>query len=376
MKILIYGGSFDPVHQGHKKLLAAALKAIKPDMCYVFVAYNSPHKELSQTPYSLRKKMAQTALMPLSKNIIFDDFEFKKQRKVYTFETVKYVKQKYPEAEIFILVGTDCALTLSAWKNAEYNFKNAAFVIGLRQGFKMPKAEYKAIILKDVLPKISSTSLRLQIMLNGKTSKIIPYEIAEIINKNSLYGLDIHTWLQAHLKTPRFNHTLAVAKEAAALAQKYNINPAQAALAGLLHDSGKSLTKEQMVAYAKKHKLKVKDFEDLCKNAPSLLHANISARLAKTLFKVKDENILQAIARHTLGASNMTVLDKILMIADMSAKGRRPQDIKFIKNSLKKSLDDGLLAAEKVKLLYTVKTNKWLAPQGIRLWNESISKNK
>lgn len=376
MKILIYGGSFDPIHQGHKKLLAAALKTIKPDVCYVFVAYNSPYKELSQTPYSLRKKMAQAAFKPLCKNIVFDDFEFKKQRKVYTFETVKYIKQKYPKAEIFILVGTDCALTLHAWKNAEYNFKNATFVVGLRQGFKMPKAQYKAIILKDILPKISSTSLRLQIMLNGKTPKIMPPEIAEIINKNSLYGLDIHTWLKEHLKAPRFNHTLAVAGEAAALAQKYNVNPAAAALAGLLHDSGKSLTKEQMVSYAKKYKLQVEDFEQLCQNAPSLLHANISAHLAKTLFKVEDEDILQAIARHTLGASEMTVLDKILMIADMCAKGRRPNDIKLIKAALKKSLDEGLLVAEKVKMLYTVHTEKWLAPQGIRLWNETVSKNK
>ena len=376
MKILIYGGSFDPIHQGHKKLLAAALKEIKPDLCYVFVAYNSPYKELSQTPYLLRKKMAQAAFMPLYKNIIFDDFEFKKQRKVYTFETVKYIKQKYPKAEIFILVGTDCALTLDVWKNAEYNFKNATFVIGLRQGFKMPKPQYKAIILKDVLPKISSTTLRLQIMLNGKTPKTMPAEIAEIINKNLLYGLDIHTWLKMHLQTPRFNHTLAVAKEASALAQKYNISPAQAALAGLLHDSGKSMTKEQMVAYAKKHKLKVEDFDALCKNAPSLLHAEISAHLAKTHFKVEDKNILQAIARHTLGASDMTVLDKILMIADMCAKGRRPNDIKLIKAALKKSLEAGLLAAEKVKMLYTVQTNKWLAPQGIRLWNETVSKSK
>lgn len=376
MKILIYGGSFDPLHQGHKKLLAAALKKIKPDLCYVFVAYNSPYKEISQTPYALRKEMALKAFAPLFKNIIFDDFEFKKQRKVYTCETIKYIKQKYPKAEIFVLVGTDCALSLPAWKNAEYNFKNATFVVGLRQGFKMPRPQFKAIILKDVLPKISSTSLRLQIILKGKTPKTIPSEIAEIINKNLLYALDIHVWLKEHLKAPRYNHTLAVAKEAAALAEKYNIDMGKAALAGLLHDSGKGLTKEQMVVYAKQNKLKIEDFDDLCQYAPALLHADISAHLAQKQFKVQDKEILQAIARHTLGAQDMTALDKILMVADMCAKGRRPQDIKFIKNALKKSLNDGLLAAEKVKLLYTVQTNKWLAPRGIKLWNESILKNK
>ncbi len=376
MKILIYGGSFDPVHQGHKKLLTSAIKEIKPDLCYVFVAYNSPYKELSQTPYALRKEMAKKAFAPLFKQIIFDDFEYKKQRKVYTYETVKYIKQKYPKAEIFILVGTDCAAAVSSWKEAEYNFQNATFVIGLRQGYKPVKPKFKAHILKGVLPKISSSTLRLQIMLNGKTPKTVLPEIAEIINKNSLYSLSLHAWLKTHLKAPRYNHIVAVAKEAVILAKLYGIEPQKAALAGLLHDAGKSLTKQEMVIYVQKNKLKIKDFFALSKFAPALLHAEISAHIASQKFGIKDKEILQAISRHTLGAKNMTVFDKILMISDMCAKGRKPQDIKLIKSALKKSLDEGLLAAEKVKLMYTVQTNKWLAPQGINLWNETVSKKK
>lgn len=376
MKILIYGGSFDPLHNGHKKLLSSALKEIKPDLCYIFVAYNSPYKEFSQTPYSLRKEMAKRAFSALSKNIIFDDFEYKKRRKVYTFETVKYIKQKHPGVEIFILVGTDCAATVTEWKEAAYNFQNATFVIGLRQGYKAVKPKFKAHILKGILPKVSSTNLRLQIMLNGKTPKIIAPEIAEIINKKSLYTLGLHTWLRTHLKAPRYNHVLAVAKEVVNLAKIYGIDLQRAALAGLLHDAGKSLTKEQMIAYAQKNKLQIKDFSAISKFAPALLHAEISAHIANKKFGVTDEDILQAICRHTLGAKDMTVFDKILMIADMCAKGRRPQDIKLIKNALKKSLEEGLLAAEKVKLMYTVQTNKWLAPQGINLWNETVSKKK
>ncbi len=376
MKILIYGGTFDPVHNGHLKLFSSAIKEIQPDLCYVFVAYNSPYKEVSQTPYNLRKKMAQKVFAPLRKNIIFDDFENKKHRKVYTYETLKYVKQKYPKAEIFILVGTDCAAALADWKNAEYNFKNATFIIGLRPGFKAVKPNFSAHFLKGVFPKISSSALRLQIMLNSKTPKAISPEVAKIINENLLYTLHIHKWLKEHLKAPRFNHVLAVAKEAASLAKTYGIDAEKATLAGLLHDAGKSLTKDQMVAYAKKYKLKVEDLKELSKYAPALLHADISADIANKQFGIKDKEILQAIARHTLGAKDMTIFDKILMIADMSAKGRRPQDIKLIKGALKKSLDDGLLAAEKVKLIYTVNTNKWLAPQGIMLWNDTVSKKK
>ena len=340
MKILIYGGTFDPVHNGHLKLFSSAIKEIKPDLCYVFVAYNSPYKEVSQTPYILRKEMAKQVFTPIHKNIIFDDFEYKKHRKVYTCETVKYIKQKYPKAEIFILVGTDCAATLNTWKNAEYNFKNATFVIGLRPDYKAVKPKFKAHILKGTFPKISSSALRLQIMLNGKTPKTILPAVAKIINNNLLYTLHIHKWLKEHLKAPRFNHVLAVAREAGALAQIYGIDAEQAALAGLLHDAGKTLTKDQMVAYAKKHKLKIKGFEELSKNAPALLHADISAHIANKQFAVKDGAVLRAISRHTLGGQNMSTFDKILMVSDMCAKGRRPQDIKLIKNALKKSLNN------------------------------------
>ena len=183
------------------------------------------------------------------------------------------------------------------------------------------KPTFKAHFLKGVFPKISSSDLRLQIMLNGKTPKVILPEVAKIINGNLLYALHIHKWLKEHLKAPRFNHVIAVAKEAASLAKKYSIDVEKAALAGLLHDAGKSLSKDQMVAYAKKHKMKIENFEELTEYAPALLHADISAHIANKQFAVQDKLILQAIARHTLGAKEMTIFDKILMISDMCAKG-------------------------------------------------------
>lgn len=375
MKILIYGGSFDPVHKGHLALLSSAIKEIKPNKTYIFTSYHCPYKNRHATSYAIRKEMAQKVFSTL-KNVVFDDFELKKKRKVYTYETVKYIKKLYPNAQIFVLIGSDCLSTLHKWKHAHYSFKNATFVIGTRGGdVGAYKVDFNHHFLKGVFPQFSSTDIRVNTMVHGHAPKNILPQVSSAINKNLLYGLNCHKFLKLRLKKPRYNHVISVCKEAVLLAKTFGCDIERAALAGLLHDAGKSMSKDEMVAYANKNKIKVQNFKDICKNAPALLHAEISAHIAHTVFGVQDRGVLNAISRHTLGAKKMSTLDKILMIADMSSRGRRPQDIKKIKVALKKSFNAGLLAAEEVKLIYTVSTHKWLAPRGIKLWNESILKN-
>ena len=106
-----------------------------------------------------------------------------------------------------------------------------------------------------------------------------------------------------------------------------------------------------------------------------MLHADVSADLAKKLFKVKKQNVLNAIKYHTLGRLNMTLEEKILFVADMSSKDRRYAEARKVHQEALKSLDEGMKAALRVKLLFTVQTGKWLAGAGIKLWNEIISKS-
>ena len=74
MKILVFGGSFDPVHKGHVAMLKKALEHLKPDVAHIVPAYQSPFKAKSPTPFKLRMQMAKAAFAPLGKNLIFDDY--------------------------------------------------------------------------------------------------------------------------------------------------------------------------------------------------------------------------------------------------------------------------------------------------------------
>lgn len=375
MKILIYGGSFDPVHKGHYAILKAACSYIKPDKVHIFTAYQSPFKEKSPRPFALRKQMAMEALSSIYPNIIFDDFEQEQKRIVYTYETIKRVKKLYPKCQVYLLVGTDCLNDLPRWKNADYIFKNSIIVAGKRKGFTFKTQDFKYLLLDGNFPLISSTNIRLAILSNGLLPNSLLAPTEERIEKNLMYGLDLHKWLENHLKPKRYLHVKLVAQASVELGRIYGANLEDCALAAILHDCGKSMSNEDLINYAVKNNLRVRDFKEICKFSPSLLHSEVSWHIAKTLFKVKNTDVLNAVRHHTLGRKNMSLLEQIIFISDMASKDRKIRDARKVKQAALNSLQAGVFAAMKVKLEWTILNSKWVAPAGIEFWNELCLNN-
>ena len=129
--------------------------------------------------------------------------------------------------------------------------------------------------------------------------------------------------LQESLKPSRFEHTVGVCYTAASLAMCHGYDIAKARLAGMLHDCAKGYTEEELMQYAKNHELEISPSE---KNSPHLLHAKVGAHLAQFEYGVEDEEILQAIRFHTTGKPDMTVLEKIVFIADYIEPNRKMLD--------------------------------------------------
>ena len=375
MKILIYGGSFDPVHKGHYAILKAACSYIKPDKVHIFTAYQSPFKEKSPRPFALRKQMAMEALSSIYPHIIFDDFEQEQKRIVYTYETIKRVKKLYPKCQVYLLVGTDCLNDLPRWKNADYIFKNSIIVAGKRKGFTFKTQDFKYLLLDGNFPLISSTNIRLAILSNGLLPNSLLAPTEERIEKNLMYGLNLHKWLENHLKPKRYLHVKLVAQASVELGRIYGANLEDCALAAILHDCGKSMSNEDLINYAVKNNLRVRDFKEICKFSPSLLHSEVSWHIAKTLFKVKNTDVLNAVRHHTLGRKNMSLLEQIIFISDMASKDRKIRDARKVKQAALNSLQAGVFAAMKVKLEWTILNSKWVAPAGIEFWNELCLNN-
>ena len=118
----------------------------------------------------------------------------------------------------------------------------------------------------------------------------------------------------------RFEHTLGVEYTAAALAMCYGASVEDARLAGLLHDCAKCLTDEKRLSICKKNDIPVTEME---MRTPFLLHAKVGAFLAKEKYGVGKQDILNAILYHTTGHENMSLLEKIIFVADYIEPGRK-----------------------------------------------------
>ena len=121
------------------------------------------------------------------------------------------------------------------------------------------------------------------------------------------------------LDSKRYEHTQGVAYTSAALAMRYGEEVQKAELAGLLHDCAKCLDNEKKIHICKKNDISISDAEQ---RNPFLLHAKVGGHLAKTKYKIDDEDIINAILYHTTGRPGMSLLEKIVYIADYIEPGR------------------------------------------------------
>lgn len=119
--------------------------------------------------------------------------------------------------------------------------------------------------------------------------------------------------LKKELDSERYEHTLGVSYTAASLAMRYEANIYQAQLAGLLHDCGKCIPDHKKIEICDKDKVAITDFE---RENPFLIHAKLGAHLASKIYLIDDEEILNAITYHTTGRPEMSLLEKIVYIAD------------------------------------------------------------
>lgn len=126
-------------------------------------------------------------------------------------------------------------------------------------------------------------------------------------------------WLTENVPVSRVNHIVRVEQMAVDLAVHYKVDHHKAAMAGLMHDLAKYFKPHKLLQMAHKEGLEV---DEVMEANPHLLHADVSAIVARDTFGVEDKEVLQAIANHTLGRPGMSVLCSIVFLADSLEPGR------------------------------------------------------
>lgn len=151
---------------------------------------------------------------------------------------------------------------------------------------------------------------------------------------------DIKRNMEKRQEPARFEHTMGVSYTAAALAMRYGYDIKKAQLAGLLHDCAKHYSEDKILQSCEKYNISMTDVE---KQNPFLLHAKLGAFLAMHKYHVEDEEIIGAILVHTTGKPDMTLLDKILYVADYIEPGRdKAPNLEEIRKLAFTDLDEAL----------------------------------
>lgn len=205
-KIGLFGGSFDPIHLGHVEIAQMAIKEIPLDILVVMPAGKAPHKNGAFFSDELRLKMTQAAMADLNDNrIIVSDWEVKQAqvngKTSFTVDTMRYLKKKYPGAELYLILGTDMFNTLSTWKDPEIIAANMKLVLVNRRGEKLYKprrkkdSEYIKIYSPDVVIsaeplEVSSTEIRRRLASGESVDGLVPDSVLQVL-KNASFDVKL-----------------------------------------------------------------------------------------------------------------------------------------------------------------------------------------
>ena len=178
--------------------------------------------------------------------------------------------------------------------------------------------------------------------------------------------LTLYKELDKQLKYSRFVHTMGVTFTATSLAMRYGADVKRAELAGLLHDCAKYVPVDEMERICREGGLEISSFE---RGNGALLHSKAGSVLARTKYGVTDKEVLDAIRFHTTGRPGMTLLDKIVFIADYMEPGREEApDLSIVRPLAFSDLDQALLQILSDTLDYLEGTGKKIDPMTRRTW--------
>lgn len=344
MKIGIYGGTFDPPHLGHMEAARAAAARLELDRVLFIPASEPPHKELPPDAVSARDRLAMAALtadglcLEAGQHELAqaDGIELDRAGKSYTADTVEALRQRFPDDELWLLMGADMFLTLQSWREPERILAQAGVAaFARRESDAGAPLEAQADRLQTAfgartavvpLPQIidlSSTQVRALLQTDrARAREVLWCQVYGYILRQGLYGVeaglrrldddDLRCASLSMVKAKRIPHIQGVEEEAERLARRWGADPHLARRAGILHDCTKYLNLEEQLQLCEKYDIVLDDLERV---AVKLLHAKTGSAIARHVFG-EPEAVCNAIYWHTTGKADMDLLSKVLYMAD------------------------------------------------------------
>lgn len=337
-KIILFYGSFDPIHQGHIKIAEEAIKLIKGDKLYFGLNKNSNLKNLA--PFSKRKSMVKLAIQGENKfDIINIKFDYTNLDDTYD----KILSFCNDDNEYYILIGQDQLDNLNKWYKFNILKKKFKFIIATRH-YKENSESPNYIYLNNKIYNISSSEIK------AGNYKGLNKNVKQYIIENNVY---LEKQLKQYLSSKRIKHVMSVKKLALKIYSnnKENLTKNEIVTACLLHDIARELPKDKLKYIIKKH------YPDKINELAYIYHQYAGEYLARKKFFIEDKDILEAIKWHTTGNENMSKLAKLVYVSDKLDPSRGYDSSSLIQKCID-NLDEGFIEVLKDKINYSLQKDE------------------
>jgi len=355
-RIGIYGGTFNPPHIGHITAAAQAVEVLCLDRLLLIPGRIAPHKQLpgnSATPEQ-RLDMLRIAAKGCPKAEV-SDVELKREGISYTYLTVEQLRQKYPDAALYLLMGTDMFLSFLSWREPEKILENVTLAVlyrgdkGEAAAIEAQKAKIEAmgaavVLVKNDVVNISSTQMR-RLLAFRCAGELLPEGVLDYIRENRLYDTrapwknlpmeELEPIVIRLLNPNRVNHVLGCRDTAVELAKHWGADVTDAARAGILHDITKAIDGPLQLTLCEAYGKILSDFS---RRYPKTLHALTGSLVAERIFG-ENENVVSAIEHHTTGKADMSLLEKIIYLADYIEPNRTIPGVEELRHLSYTNLD-------------------------------------
>lgn len=384
MRIGIFGGTFNPPHKGHKRMVLEMMKAASLDKVLIIPTYTPPHKTAPDLA-STKDRMKMCELLFSEDCFTVSDIEIRRVGKSYTVDTVSELKTLYPDDEFFLIIGSDMLLTFHQWREPQKILSMVTLSVATREEeispevlsayaketLKLSEGDY---ILSRMSPmECSSTEVRERVKNKENLSDVLTDEVIDYIGKFDLYSAEYPEYkllLREMLDDYRYIHSLGVAESARELAELYGYDTDKAYKAGLLHDIMKNATKDYQLQIMEKGGIILSQAE---KNNPKLWHAMAGECYLREEMGITDEELLGAVRYHTTGKAGMSLLEKIIYIADYISEERNYPDVDVMRRLSKEvSLEEASLYALRYSIRKFERDGGIIHTDSVDYYNELI----
>lgn len=315
-KIILLGGSFDPIHYGHLEIMKTAMTQEQAQEGWFVLANQAPLKAGTDLDFEKRAEMVQM-MIHHHRRLKLCTIEKEMSLPNYTIDTVTMLQKRYPEIEFVYVIGSDQAVRFTTWKDYQELLQRIKILVYPRH-FNDDVDEKMFDRLKAPILEVSSTAIR-----QGKSVLTHPKILSTMITKG-YYTLEL---IEQTLNPERVQHSINVAQLATSLAKVHGEDPSIAYSVGLIHDLFKHKSLAEMKPYLTPSEQQQPEY---------LHHGYALAHYLAKVYHIRDRAFLRAIYHHVLGQGTDR-LSQILFIADKAEPGR-PYETESYRTLAKQSL--------------------------------------